>query len=95
MLVGGYPAALLAFTARRARRLAAIDPLRDPARELESAGARIFVDQQAMRETVGRERGIHFAARRFEPRWQGVHVMRRHGREPQASSSAASAASQT
>ena len=53
MLIRSDPAALLALAARCACRYAAIHSLCDPARELESAGAWVFVDQQTMRKTPG------------------------------------------
>src|SRR6187401_682226 len=96
MLAGSDPAAVLAFTARRSRGLAAVHSLRDPSRELEAASAGILVDQQAMREPAGTHGRVHFIARRGEPGGKrGVAHDAVSGGSPRHSSSAAIAASQT
>src|SRR5262245_19571770 len=59
MLIHGDPAALLAFAAGRTRALAAIHELRNPACQLQSSRARVFVDQQAVRQAPGLECGCH------------------------------------
>src|SRR5688572_6349288 len=107
MLAGGDPAAALALTAWRARTrlsiggycplgLRAVHALRDPARELESAGARVFVDEDAVRQAIRLEGRVDFLPGGFEPRGRGgvrhVAATRSSWRH---SSSAAIAASQT
>src|SRR6185503_794621 len=92
MLVGRDPATVLAFAAGCTLRLAAVDQPRDPAREFGTAGAGIFVNENAMRESTAGERGAYFALRFAEP---GRIRRRAHrmasGARPTASTSAATA----
>ena len=73
----------------------AIHPLRDPARELQAAGAGVLMNQQAMRETPAASAA--FTSSRASANHGGSAALSRdgHGRSPRQSSSAASAASQT
>ena len=94
MLIRRHPTALLALATGRALRVLAIDPLRDPARQLQSTGAGILVNQNAVSESPGRQSAVDFALGRSEPVWraEGVHEA---DVKPTASSRAATAASHT
>ena len=82
MLVVRNPPALLALAAGRATTLATIDELRDPARQLQAAGARIFVNQQRMSQPSGGECGRDLLAGAAEPSRAGLAgSLRRKRRE--------------
>src|SRR3954471_22176292 len=94
MLIRRDPFAGLTLAAGCTCRFAAVHALGDPARELEAAAARIFVDEDSVGETLRAERGIDFGARAAEPGRQQAQGAA-SGWRPSAESSAASAASHT
>src|SRR6185295_19762043 len=94
VLAGRDPSAVLAFAAR-CRLRGAVHALRDPARELESAGTRVFMDEDAVEEPVCAQRGVDLIPGGAEPRRRRDRHVAAAGCISRQLSSAASADSHT